>query len=159
VEEVNLEVNVSERLVSYNRLPVRNEIRFKMKEPAPKEKKLSSTKVKRRNVFLANRRHRELIKRDDVSAFLPVTNNRGYDVGVDKISWTVSACSFATFYLPKPYLSRHKTSTKFAFALKVVHIRYLYIPIVYRRVIKRKRGFDVNKKKKREKAFTVIRFS
>lgn len=139
-------------------MPVRNEIRFKTKEPAPKEKKLSSTKVKRRNVFLANRRHRESIKRDDVSAFLPVTNNRGYDVSVDKVSWTVSACSFATFYLPKLYLSRHKTSTKFAFALKVIrHIRYLYIPIIYRRVIERKRGFDVNKR--REKAFTVIRFS
>lgn len=51
MEEANLEFNVSERLVSDNRLPVRNEIRFKTKEPAAKEKKFSSTKVKRRGVF------------------------------------------------------------------------------------------------------------
>lgn len=115
-------------------------------------------KVKRLNVFLANRRHRESIKRDDVSAFLPVTNNRRSDVSVDKVSRTVSACSFVTFYLLKPYLSRHKISIQFAFALKVIRlIRYLDILIVYRRVIKRNRTFDVNKKK--EKGFTVIKFS
>lgn len=60
-------------------------------------------KLKRHDVFLADRRHRDStsIRRDDVSAFLPVTNNRGSGVGVDGGLEGRFACSFAFFLSPE----------------------------------------------------------